>query len=81
MSARHFLEKSAHALSDFPRSLPGLVLARLGQVRDAQGERDLARRSYQAVLALNFAPQVARDAAQVGLKSPFLLEGLEEDER
>ncbi len=73
-SARSFLEKAAHALSDFPRSLPGLVLARLGQVRDAQGDRDLARRSYQAVLALNFAPEVAREAARSGQQTPFLLD-------
>ena len=73
-SARSLLEKSAHALSDFPRSLPGLVLARLGQVRDAQGERDLARRSYQAVLALAFAPQVARDTAQAGMERAFVLD-------
>jgi tetratricopeptide (TPR) repeat protein len=73
-SARSLLERAAHALSDHPRSLPGLVLARLGQVRDAQGERDLARRSYQAVQALNFAPEVARQAAKLGMDTPFLLE-------
>ena len=72
-SARSLLEKAAHGLSDHPRSLPGLVLARLGQVRDAQGERDLARRSYQAVLALNFAPEVARDTARAGMQTPFAL--------
>ena len=73
-SARSLLEKSAHALTDQPRSLPGLVLARLGQVRDAQHDRDLARRSYQAVLALNFAPEVARETAQAGMKAAFVLE-------
>ena len=73
-SARSLLEKSAHALTDHPRSLPGLVLARLGQVRDAQHDRDLARRSYQAVLALGFAPQVARETAQAGMKAAFALE-------
>jgi len=72
-SARSLLEKAAHGLSDLPRSLPGLVLARLGQVRDAQGERDLARRSYQAVLALNFAPEVARETARAGMQTPFAL--------
>ena len=65
-SARSLLEAAAHGLTN-ERSLPGLVLARLGQVRDAQGERDLATRTYRAVLALNFAPKVAREAAQVGL--------------
>ncbi|WP_161881599.1 hypothetical protein [Deinococcus alpinitundrae] len=72
-SARSLLEKAAHGLSDLPRSLPGLVLARLGQVRDAQGERDLARRSYQAVLALNFAPEVARETARAGMQTAFAL--------
>lgn len=73
-SARGLLEDAAHALTDRPRSLPALVLARLGQVRDAQGDRDLARRTYQAVLALPWAPQVALDAAQRGQQEPFLLE-------
>lgn len=73
-SARSLLEKAAHGLSDLPRSLPGLVLARLGQVRDAQGERDLARRSYQAVLALNFAPEVARETARAGIETVFVME-------
>ena len=72
-SARALLESSAHALTN-ERSLPGLVLARLGQVRDAQGERDLATRTYRAVMALNYAPQVARDAAKTGLETPFALE-------
>ncbi|MCD0163495.1 hypothetical protein IHN63_19580, partial [Deinococcus sp. 6YEL10] len=65
----------AHALTDdLPRSLPGLVLARLGQVRDALGDRELAQRTYRAVLALNHAPQVARDAATAGLNEAFRLE-------
>lgn len=72
--ARAALEGAAHSLSDQPRSLPGLVLARLGQVRDAQGDRELAQRTYRAVLALHFAPQVAREAAQRGLEQPFTLD-------
>ncbi|WP_425145335.1 hypothetical protein [Deinococcus sp.] len=72
-SARALLESAAHALKN-ERSLPGLVLARLGQVRDAQGERDLATRTYRAVLALSFAPQVARETAQAGLETAFALE-------
>ncbi|WP_424951184.1 hypothetical protein [Deinococcus sp.] len=71
--ARTRLEAAAHDLTD-ERSLPGLVLARLGQVRDAQGERDLALRTYRAVLALNFAPQVAREAARAGMETAFALE-------
>lgn len=74
-AARELLEKAAHALhDDLPRSLPGLVLARLGQVRDAQGERELALRTYRAVLALRYAPQVAQEVAQAGLSAPFQME-------
>ena len=74
-AARFWLERAAHALPpEHPRSLAGLVLARLGQVRDALGERDLARRTYQAVLALNFAPAVAREVAAAGLETPFVLD-------
>lgn len=73
-AARELLERAAHALQgDGPRSLVGLTLARLGQVRDAQGDRDLATRTYRAVLALNHAPAVARAAAEAGLKAPFTL--------
>lgn len=70
--ARTQLEAAAHALrGDEPRSLPGLVLARLGQVRDAQGDRDLALRTYRAVLALTYAPEVALETARSGLDTPF----------
>lgn len=74
-SARELLEASAHAQLPGGLNLTGLILARLGQVRDAQGERDLARRAYQATLALTHAPEVARAAAQAGLEAPFGLEG------
>ena len=74
-AARELLERAVHALADgLPRSLAGLTLARLGQVRDAQGDRELATRTYRAVLALNHAPAVARAAAEAGLKEPFRLE-------
>ncbi|UBV41622.1 hypothetical protein LAJ19_08090 [Deinococcus taeanensis] len=73
--ARERLERAAHALTDHvPRSLPGLILARLGQVRDAMGDRELAQRTYRATLALTHAPQFARDAAQAGLAQPFTLD-------
>lgn len=72
-SARDLLESAAHTGAELPRTLPGLILARLGQVRDAQGERDLARRAYAAVLALEYAPEVARQAAQQGQDVPFEL--------
>lgn len=74
-AARELLERAAHGLTDeVPRSLAGLVLARLGQVRDALGERDLAQRTYRAVLALNHAPQIARETAEAGLKEAFALQ-------
>ena len=74
-SARALLERAAHGLTDdLPRSLPGLVLARLGQVRDAQGDRELAQRSYRALLALSYAPAFAREAAEAGLRAPFRLD-------
>ncbi|WP_309571413.1 hypothetical protein [Deinococcus sp.] len=73
-AARELLERAAHGLTDDqPRSLHGLTLARLGQVRDALGNRELAVRTYRAVLALSYAPQVALDTAQAGLKDPFTL--------
>ncbi|MEW6422034.1 MAG: hypothetical protein AB1511_09955 [Deinococcota bacterium] len=74
-SARALLERAAHRLTDdLPRSVPGLVLARLGQVRDAQGERELAQRTYRALLALSYAPAFAREAAEAGLREPFRLD-------
>ena len=74
-AARELLERAAHGLTDeVPRSLAGLVLARLGQVRDALGERELAQRTYRAVLALSHAPQIARDTAEAGLKEAFTLQ-------
>lgn len=73
--ARTLLERAAHGLTDDqPRSLAGLTLARLGQVRDALGDRELAVRTYRAVLALHYAPQVALEAAQAGLTDPFVLQ-------
>ncbi|PNY80356.1 tetratricopeptide repeat protein [Deinococcus koreensis] len=74
-AARELLERAAHSLQgELPRSLAGLVLARLGQVRDALGDRDLAVRTYRAVLALSHAPQIARDTAEAGLKEAFALQ-------
>jgi hypothetical protein len=54
-----------------PPFLPGLVLARLGQLRDLAGRRDDALRAYRGVLALEWAPEPARAAAQAGLERPF----------
>ncbi len=76
-TAKSFLEKAAHQLTDdLPRSQAGLVLARLGQVRDALGERELAQRAYRAVLALSYAPSIAIKTAEAGLAAPFQLEGI-----
>ncbi|MBB6097696.1 tetratricopeptide (TPR) repeat protein [Deinobacterium chartae] len=74
-SARSLLEEAGHAqLERPPRYLFGLVYARLGQVRDALGDRENALRAYRAVLALPWAPQAALEAARAGLELPFTLE-------
>jgi len=69
------LEQAGHAQLEHPRYLFGLVYARLGQVRDALGDREGAMRAYRATLALNYAPQAALEVAQKGLSTPFRLEG------
>lgn len=79
-AAREKLERAAHSLTDeMPLSLAGLVLARLGQVRDALGERELALRTYRAVLALAYAPAIARETAETGISTPFLIENKLQD--
>lgn len=54
-----------------PSHVPGLALARLGQLADLDGRRDEARRAYRGVLALPWAPQAAREVARSGLDTPF----------
>jgi hypothetical protein len=54
-----------------PYFLPGYLLARLGQLRDLAGEREGAVRAYRGVLALDWVPTEAREAAQAGLETPF----------
>jgi hypothetical protein len=54
-----------------PPFLPGLVLARRGQLLDVAGRRDEAVRSYRGALALSWLPQAAREAAEAGLAAPF----------
>lgn len=54
-----------------PYFLPGYLLARLGQLRDLAGEREGAVRAYRGVLALDWVPAEAREAAQAGLETPF----------
>ncbi|MFA5550855.1 MAG: hypothetical protein WDA03_04485 [Trueperaceae bacterium] len=63
------------ASGDFqvPYYLPGFVLARLGQLQDLAGERRAAQRAYRGVLALDFAPAEALEAARAGLEAPFEL--------
>jgi hypothetical protein len=73
-SARDLLEAVSQGQFERPAYLAGYVLARLGQVRDLQGERDLAVRAYRAALGLAWLPQAAREVAQAGLEAPFSFE-------
>lgn len=79
-SARSLLFDAAHGVKDDPRYLPGLIFARLGQVRDALGDRENAVRAYQAALALSYAPEVAIETAKQGMQEAFNMDGLEPSE-
>lgn len=57
-----------------PPHLPGWLLARLGQLYDLDGRREEARKAYRGVLALDWAPPPAREAAREGLERPFRLD-------
>ena len=63
----------AAAAGDFrePYLLPGLLLARLGQLRDLAGKRDRALQAYRGALALAWLPAEAREAAEAGMRAPF----------
>jgi hypothetical protein len=65
----------AAAAGDFrePYLLPGLLLARLGQLRDLAGRRDRALQAYRGALALGWVPAEAREAAEAGMRAPFAL--------
>lgn len=65
------LEAAVQGDFSAPYYLPGYLLARLGQLRDLAGERDGALRAYRGVLALEWVPDEAREAAQGGLETPF----------
>lgn len=65
------LERAANMDFSGPYYLPGFLLARLGQLRDAAGDREGARKAYRAVLALSFVPREAREAAELHLQEPF----------
>lgn len=68
------LERAAQGDFREPYLLPGLLLARLGQLRDLAGRRERAVQAYRGVLALTWAPPAAREAASAGLNAPFALD-------
>lgn len=70
--ALEVLEQASHTDFREPYVLPGLLLARLGQLRDLAGRRDRALQAYRGVLALSWAPEEARAAARAGLEAPFV---------
>ena len=65
------LEGAANGDFSAPYYLPGYLLTRLGQVRDLTGDRRGAERAYRGVLALDWVPLDAKEAAQTGLAAPF----------
>ena len=65
------LEESAAEVPAFPEYLPGYLLARLGQLRDLVGKRELAMQAYRRVMELPWAPADAREVARAGLRAPF----------
>lgn len=69
--ALEVLEHASHGDFREPYLLPGLLLARLGQLRDLAGRRDRALQAYRGVLALAWAPPEALAAARAGLEKPF----------
>ncbi len=69
--ALEVLEGASHGDFREPYLLPGLLLARLGQLRDLAGRRDRALQAYRGVLALSWAPEEARAAAHAGIEAPF----------
>lgn len=69
--AEALLERVSHGDFSQPYFLPGFLLARLGQLRDLTGKRDAALKAYRAVLALDWAPREALEAARAGLEAPF----------
>jgi hypothetical protein len=66
------LEQASHGDFREPYLLPGLLLARLGQLRDLAGRRDRALQAYRGALALGWAPAEARAVARAGLEAPFV---------
>ena len=70
------LEAAVNGDFSTPYYLPGYLLARLGQLRDLNGDRAGAVRTYRGVLAFDWVPEDAREAAVTGLEAPF--EGIPE---
>lgn len=70
--ALRVLEHVANGDFSEPYFLPGFLLARLGQLRDAAGDRTGAVKAYRAVLALSYVPAEARAAAREHLAEPFV---------
>lgn len=71
VEALEVLEAASHGDFSQPYYLPGYLLARLGQLRDLAGERQGALRAYRGVLAFDWVPAAARQAAKTGLAQPF----------
>jgi hypothetical protein len=65
------LETASHGDFSQPYFLPGYLLARLGQLRDLDGNRDGALRAYRGVRALAYAPADALEVAEAGIAAPF----------
>lgn len=65
------LEAAANGDFSAPYYLPGYLLARLGQLRDLSGDRAGALRAYRGVLAFDWVPRDAKEAATTGLEAPF----------
>jgi hypothetical protein len=69
--ALELIESTSHRDFSAPYFLPGYLLARLGQLRDLASRRGDALRAYRGVLALDYAPAEALEAAREGLERPF----------
>ena len=65
------LEAAVNGDFSTPYYLPGYLLARLGQLRDLMSDRGGAVRAYRGVLAFDWVPEDAREAAVSGLEAPF----------
>ncbi len=69
--ALELLENTSKGDFSQPYYLPAYLLSRLGQLYDLADNRKAALRSYRGVMALEFAPQEALEAAKEGLEKPF----------